>query len=188
MFFNIFLNIPNSLPVRKRILLGHYVFLKLYNTIKLDKCAYRYFAITTMSSVNIYSFDCKLVSSPKWPNMQCDMIQINHLSMSDHMLAVRDQLNDKSNFSYFLLHIASSMLIKYDKVSLFLYGIVLHVFEILPLNTLPVIKHGFSITDVQLMTTKSHEKRYLALIDSSMNIFIVHIGHKDISKIYKLGK
>lgn len=53
---------------------------------------------------------------------------------------------------------------------------------------MPTIKHGFSITDVQLMTTKSQEKRYLAMIDSSMNIFIVHMSNKDSSKMYKLGK
>uniref|UniRef100_A0A2S2Q7F7 Intraflagellar transport protein n=1 Tax=Sipha flava TaxID=143950 RepID=A0A2S2Q7F7_9HEMI len=119
----------------------------------------KFFAIFSTSNVNIYTFDCKLVSSPKWPSMQCDAIQKSHVSMSDHMLAVRDQLNDKS----------------------------IHVFEIVPLNALPGIKHGFPVTDVQLMTTKSPDKRYLALIDSSMNIFIVHVGHKDGVGTYKLG-
>lgn len=57
----------------------------------------RYFAILSISRVDIYTFDCKLVSSPKWPNMQCDIVQKNHVSMSDHILAVRDQLNDKSD-------------------------------------------------------------------------------------------
>lgn len=65
---------------------------------------------------------------------------------------------------------------------------MIHVFEILPLNSICAIKHGFPVTDIQLMTTKSQEKRYLALIDSSMNIFIVHIIPKDSSKTYKLGK
>lgn len=64
---------------------------------------------------------------------------------------------------------------------------VIHIFEITPFNTLSTIKHGFPITDIQLMTTKSQDKRYLALIDSSMNIFIVHLRHKDIYKTYKLG-
>lgn len=50
------------------------------------------------------------------------------------------------------------------------------------------IKHGCSVTDVQLMSTKSQDKRYLALIDSNMNIFIVHVGNGDGSKSYKLGK
>lgn len=65
---------------------------------------------------------------------------------------------------------------------------VIHVFETVLLNALPAIKHGFPVTDVQLMTTKIPDKRYLALIDSSMNIFIVHVGHKDGVKTYKLGK
>lgn len=66
---------------------------------------------------------------------------------------------------------------------------MIHIFEILPLNTMPAVKHGFSVTDVQLMTIKNQEKRYLAMIDSSMNIFIVHIGGpKDSSKTYKLGR
>jgi len=30
--------------------------------------------------------------------MQCDIVQRNHISMSDHILAVRDQLNDKSDY------------------------------------------------------------------------------------------
>jgi len=29
--------------------------------------------------------------------MQCDVIQKNHVSISDQVLAVRDQLNDKSD-------------------------------------------------------------------------------------------
>ncbi|VVC31811.1 WD40/YVTN repeat-like-containing domain,WD40 repeat,WD40-repeat-containing domain [Cinara cedri] len=120
----------------------------------------KYFAVFSLNSVNIYTFDCKLVSSPKWPNMQCDVLQTNHVSISDHVLAVRDQLNDK----------------------------MVHVFEIMPLSTLQTIKHGFSVTDIQLMSTKSQDKRFLALIDSSMNIFIVHIGHNnEKSKTYKLG-
>ncbi|XP_060875754.1 intraflagellar transport protein 80 homolog isoform X2 [Metopolophium dirhodum] len=119
----------------------------------------KYFAILSISRVDIYTFDCKLVSSPKWPNMQCDIVQKNHVSISDHILAVRDQLNDK----------------------------MIHVFEISPLSVLPTIKHGFGVTDVQLMTTKIQDKRFLALIDLSMNIFIVHIGHKDGAKTYKLG-
>lgn len=66
---------------------------------------------------------------------------------------------------------------------------VIHVFEIAPLSSVDTIKHGFSVTDIQLMTTnKEQEKRHLALIDSSMNIFIVLVGGpKDSSKIYKLG-
>lgn len=67
------------------------------------------------------------------------------------------------------------------------FVVVIHLFEIAPLISLPTIKHGFAVTDVQLMTTKIQDKRYLALIDSSMNIFIVHIGHKDGVKTYKLG-
>lgn len=64
---------------------------------------------------------------------------------------------------------------------------MIHVFEIAPLIALPTIKHEFAVTHVQLMTTKFQDKRYLALIDSNMNIFIVHIGHKDCAKTYKLG-
>lgn len=67
--------------------------------------------------------------------------------------------------------------------------IAIHAFEIMPLDTLPTIKHGFSVTEVQLMTTKIQDKRFLALIDLSMNIFIVHIGHNaDSCKTYKLGR
>lgn len=67
--------------------------------------------------------------------------------------------------------------------------VVIHVFEIVPLSTMPMIKHGFSITDIQLMTTKNQDRRYLALIDSSMNICIVGIGTKNYSsKMHKLGK
>lgn len=151
----------------------------------------RYFTIFSMSNVNVYTFDCKLVSSPKWPNMQCDLIQRNHISMSDHMLVLRDQLNDKSDYFLIIIHtkLWSADFVSHTiKLILVSCEIVLHVFEIIPLNTLPSIKHGFSITDVQLMTTKSQDKRYLAIIDSSMNIFIVHIDHKDSSKTYKLGK
>lgn len=101
------------------------------------------------------------------------------------MLAVRDQLNDKSDYDKIsVVNCMSSV----KKLIFFSCSIVLNIFEIMPLNTMPTIKHGFSITDVQLMTTKSQDKRYLAMIDSSMNIFIVHIGNKDSSKMYKLGK
>lgn len=102
------------------------------------------------------------------------------------MLAVRDQLNDKSDYDK--ISVVNWLISSVKKLIFFSCSIVLNIFEIMPLNTMLTIKHGFSITDVQLMTTKSQDKRYLAMIDSSMNIFIVHIGNKDSSKMYKLGK
>ncbi|XP_050425165.1 intraflagellar transport protein 80 homolog isoform X2 [Adelges cooleyi] len=115
------------------------------------------FAIFSNSSVSIYTYDCKLVSCPKWPNMQCDAIQENHLSMSTDLLAVRDQLNDK----------------------------MVHIFEITPLSTLSALKHGSSITCIQLMNNK--DNKYLAVIDSNLNISIVQIENNNCSKIHKIG-
>jgi len=84
-----------------------------YNNLSL----HRYFATFLTNSVNIYTFDCKLVSSPKWPNMQFDVIQKNHVSLSDHMLAVRDQLNDKSNYNFYILNVIIGTCIKINSFS-----------------------------------------------------------------------
>lgn len=32
--------------------------------------------------------------------MQCDAIQRNHVSIADNILAIRDQLNDKSDYLF----------------------------------------------------------------------------------------
>ncbi|XP_050524427.1 intraflagellar transport protein 80 homolog isoform X3 [Daktulosphaira vitifoliae] len=117
----------------------------------------RYFSIFMNSAVNVYSYDGKLVSSPKWPNMQCDRIQENYVSMSSKLLAIRDQLNDK----------------------------MVNMCEVVPSNLLPVFKHESPINSLQLMNTK--DKNYLAIIDSNLNICVIQVEKNDSYKMFKLG-
>jgi intraflagellar transport protein 80 len=47
----------------------------------------------------LYSYDGRLVSSPKWPGMRTDVLNINTVSISSDTIAIRD--NNQKNILFF---------------------------------------------------------------------------------------
>lgn len=62
----------------------------------------RLFALVEKSSVNVYSYDGRHLFAPKWPNMQCDTLNANLITLSNDTIAIRDQIDEKSKCLLFL--------------------------------------------------------------------------------------
>jgi intraflagellar transport protein 80 len=55
-----------------------------------------YFLIVdTVSGIQIFSYDAKLVSNPKYPGLRLEFLNRHTLSLSNDVLAVRDRNNEK---------------------------------------------------------------------------------------------
>lgn len=57
----------------------------------------RYFLLIDGAGLYVYSYDGRLVSTPKWPAMRTEILNINTVSLSNDTIAVRDS-DHKSNF------------------------------------------------------------------------------------------
>ena len=54
------------------------------------------------SSVYVYSYEGRLISSPKFPGMRTDILKKSTVTLSDDTVAIRDKADEKrkgSNFS-----------------------------------------------------------------------------------------
>ncbi|XP_008486426.1 intraflagellar transport protein 80 homolog, partial [Diaphorina citri] len=57
--------------------------------------AEKYFLLVEKSSVSVYSYDGRLITSPRWPNMLCDHITRSTISISSDVVLIRDQIDEK---------------------------------------------------------------------------------------------
>lgn len=71
----------------------------------LDKVGYFYmdllfllrnFLLIDGGGIYVYSYDGRMVSSPKWQSMRTELLNINNVSISNDTIAVRDY-DQKSN-------------------------------------------------------------------------------------------
>ncbi|XP_065217449.1 intraflagellar transport protein 80 homolog isoform X2 [Planococcus citri] len=125
--------------------------------------AEKVFALVEPSSVNIYSYDGRNASTPKWPNMLCDLISDDMISLSNDTLAIRDQIDDK----------------------------VIHLLEIGSSVNPPPFTHKIGVTDLALNQAGSIQNRQLAFIDKNRDLYILSVptkaGISSSRKIDKLG-
>ncbi|RNA13955.1 intraflagellar transport 80 -like protein [Brachionus plicatilis] len=59
----------------------------------------KYFLLIDGAGLYVYSYDGRLVSTPKWPAMRTEILNINTVSLSDDTIAVRD--SDHKNVYFF---------------------------------------------------------------------------------------
>ncbi len=50
----------------------------------------------------LYSYDGRLVSSPKWNGMRTELLNINTISISNDFIAVIDSIDHKCSYLFFL--------------------------------------------------------------------------------------
>lgn len=50
------------------------------------------------SSMNVYSYEGRLVSSPRWASLNTASLNPSHISLGPDSIAVRDQADEKCNF------------------------------------------------------------------------------------------
>lgn len=71
-------------------------FNKIFGLYLIINFSFRHFLLVERSSMNLYSYDGKVLCSPKIPGMQIDALDFSGLSLSPDTLAVLDQNDDKS--------------------------------------------------------------------------------------------
>ena len=57
---------------------------------------FRNFLLVDSSSVYVYTYDGRMVSSPKFPAMRTDILNSLTVSLSDDTIAIRDKTDEKS--------------------------------------------------------------------------------------------
>ena len=55
------------------------------------------------SSVYVYSYEGRLISSPKFPGMRTDILNKSTVTLSDDTVAIRDKADEKRKWSNFLI-------------------------------------------------------------------------------------
>ena len=65
---------------------------------------YRSFLLVDGTSLYIYSYDGRLVSSPRFQGMRTDVLNRQTVALSDDTLAIRDKANEKSTTSVYSYH------------------------------------------------------------------------------------
>lgn len=76
---------------------------------------FRHFLLLDGGGLYLYSYEGRLISSPKFPGMRTDVLNAQTVSLSNDTLAVRDKADEKGEFS---VPVALGLLITHYKVLL----------------------------------------------------------------------
>ncbi|XP_027217373.1 intraflagellar transport protein 80 homolog [Penaeus vannamei] len=110
----------------------------------------RHFLIVDGASVYIYSYDGRLLCSPRWPGMRTDVLNNRTVSLSDDTLAIRDKTDEK------LVHLFDSTTGK-------------------ALNDGKPWTHKTEIMEVALDKVGTAHERRMAVVDRNRDLFLVNI-------------
>ncbi|KAL0273596.1 UNVERIFIED_CONTAM: hypothetical protein PYX00_006229 [Menopon gallinae] len=122
----------------------------------------RHFLLVERSSINIYSYDGRLLNSPKIPGMNFDMLDSSQISLSPETLAVLCQTDDK----------------------------VINLFDISSgrqATNLSPVHHTLGITKICLSQAQTAQERQLAFVDRNRDVYICYVQGTDYRKVSKLG-
>jgi intraflagellar transport protein 80 len=59
-------------------------------------CGIRYFLLVDGSSMYVYTYDGRLVCTPKFTGMRGDIMTGEAIALSDDTIAIRDSMDEKS--------------------------------------------------------------------------------------------
>ncbi|CAH0390295.1 unnamed protein product [Bemisia tabaci] len=123
--------------------------------------ANRNFLLVEKSVISIYSYDGRLVATPKWPNVQNEQLNSANISLSPETVAVRDHTDEK----------------------------MIHLLEIGSTTAGAPLLHSVEVTDLALNQAGSLTDRHLAFIDKNRDLFLASVTAKgNVSyKVDKLG-
>lgn len=66
---------------------------------------YRHFLLIDGGGIYIYSYDGRLISSPKFPGMRTDILNAQTVSLSNDTLVIRDKADEKGMFTVLIVSI-----------------------------------------------------------------------------------
>ncbi|KAI5705320.1 hypothetical protein M8J75_013885 [Diaphorina citri] len=125
--------------------------------------AEKYFLLVEKSSVSVYSYDGRLITSPRWPNMLCDHITRSTISISSDVVLIRDQIDEK----------------------------LIHIFDISSSSSSNVtapLSHSHEITQLAVNQTGSLQERHVAFIDKNRDLYLSMVSTKGSNRrCHKLG-
>uniref|UniRef100_A0A6I8NS05 Intraflagellar transport 80 n=1 Tax=Ornithorhynchus anatinus TaxID=9258 RepID=A0A6I8NS05_ORNAN len=132
-------------------------------TVSLILQAERHFLLVDAGGIHLYSYEGRLISSPKFPGMRTDILNAQTVSLSNDTVAVRDKADEK----------------------------VVFLFETLtgkPLGDGKLISHKNEIMEIALDQRGLTSERKIAFIDKNRDLYITSVkrfGKEE--KIIKLG-
>ncbi|KAM6326119.1 intraflagellar transport protein 80 homolog [Podargus strigoides] len=132
-------------------------------TVSLILQAERHFLLVDGGGLYLYSYEGRLISSPKFPGMRTDILNAQTVSLSNDILAVKDKADEK----------------------------VIYIFEALsgkPLGDGKPITHTTEIVEIALDQKGLTSERKIAFIDKNRDLYITSVKRfgKE-QKIVKIG-
>ncbi|KAM4659438.1 intraflagellar transport protein 80 homolog isoform 4-T4 [Amazona ochrocephala] len=132
-------------------------------TVSLILQAERHFLLVDGAGLYLYSYEGRLISSPKYPGMRTDILSAQTVSLSNDTLAVKDKADEK----------------------------VIYIFEALsgkPLGDGKPLTHKTEIVEIALDQKGLTSERKIAFIDKNRDLYITSVKRfgKE-QKIVKIG-
>lgn len=62
---------------------------------------YRHFMLIDTAGVYVYSYDGRMVSSPRYAGMRADILNYQTVSLSNDTVAIRDKTDEKGIYNHF---------------------------------------------------------------------------------------
>ncbi|XP_068216977.1 intraflagellar transport protein 80 homolog [Palaemon carinicauda] len=123
----------------------------------------RHFLLVDGASVYVYSYDGRLLCSPRWPGMRTDVLNHRTVSLSSDTLAIRDKNDEK------LVHLFDSTTGK-------------------AMNDGKPWSHKLEIVEVAIDKVGSSHERRMAVVDRNRDLFLVNLQRVgSIGRPVKLG-
>lgn len=110
----------------------------------------KYFLLVDNTSIYIYSYDGRLVCSPKIPGLRTDLLNQQTVSLSEDTLAIRDKTNEK----------------------------LIHLFEVLSGKSVgdgKPLTHETEVMEIALDKAGSATERRLAIVDRNRDLYLTQV-------------
>ncbi|XP_059507049.1 intraflagellar transport protein 80 homolog isoform X4 [Stegostoma tigrinum] len=132
-------------------------------TVSLILQAERHFLLLDGAGIYLYSYEGRLISSPKFPGMRTDILSSQTISLSNDTIAVRDKADDK------VIYLIDAISGK-------------------PLGDGKPLVHKIEVMEVALDQFGSANERKIAIIDKNRDLYIASVRRfgKE-QKIIKIG-
>ncbi|XP_038671100.1 intraflagellar transport protein 80 homolog isoform X2 [Scyliorhinus canicula] len=132
-------------------------------TVSLILQAERHFLLLDGAGIYLYSYEGRLISSPKFPGMRTDILSSQTVSISNDTIAVRDQADDK------VIYLIDALSGK-------------------PFSDGKPLVHKIEVMEVALDQFGSPSERKIAIIDKNRDLYITSVRRfgKE-QKIIKIG-
>ncbi|KAI9103258.1 WD40-repeat-containing domain protein [Phlyctochytrium arcticum] len=123
----------------------------------IQQCPECFVLVDTIAGVQIFSYDGRLMSSPKYPGLKAECVTPQTLSISSDILVLKDKADEKAIF----------------------------IFETMtgrPLGT-GQIKHTVDVAELGLNQSSSSVDRQLVLVDKNRDMFITTVIRPELKKL-----